>query len=400
MKNQLSPAGRIWIVGAVTLSLLFLAATVLRQLTPEPRVQAMLHPMNLGVENNVAAWWSGMLLLIAGLHAFDGSRRQHGSQPTLVFAWLVISAVLFFFSLDEVGSVHERVGLLANDLGFSEWLPLGALAALLGSASLYALYQMWNVPPERKTASLLFCGFVFLASVAPQEFIEHRVHFSTAEARAARLGIEEGSELIGILLIMRATMTNTIGLSGNTIHRETAATFEALRPSLPMYLILVAASVALAFITASLGDQHRGHPADWLAASAFIAGGLVILRPVLCDKSNYGGLMTLLSLGLFCLGSMAAVAIGPATLVRVGPLWANERLIVLIGIVMALGLTTFVEKRQVSRLLAIMTVAGITALVAFGLPLRLLATYLLTQLIAVVAFAVAASEVGVLPAED
>ena len=55
--------------------------------------------VGLGGENNLGAWWSGMLLLIGAMHAFDGFGDTDG-QPAARRGWLGLSAILLGLSFD------------------------------------------------------------------------------------------------------------------------------------------------------------------------------------------------------------------------------------------------------------------------------------------------------------
>src|SRR5690554_1622071 len=53
--------------------------------------------IGLGGENNVGAWWSGMLLLLASVFAFDGF--LNGGKPKAERrAWLALAVALFMLS--------------------------------------------------------------------------------------------------------------------------------------------------------------------------------------------------------------------------------------------------------------------------------------------------------------
>ena len=74
---------------------------------------SVLAQLDLLRENNLATWWSSMvLLLIAILCAVawraDPRPREDGG-PVLPLAWLFLAGVFALLSLDEVGSLHERL---------------------------------------------------------------------------------------------------------------------------------------------------------------------------------------------------------------------------------------------------------------------------------------------------
>jgi hypothetical protein len=159
--------------------------------------------LNLAQENNIGAWWSGSLLFLAGVHAFDGyQRHQTAGAAKLARGWLIISMLLIALSLDEIGSIHERVGL--------RWSTWPFLIVVLAAAA-WAFWQLLVDPAERQRVVVMAIAFAFFASVAGQEYIEHAFEWS-GWVRRLRTGTEEGTELVGMLLLIRATMQNSGGV--------------------------------------------------------------------------------------------------------------------------------------------------------------------------------------------
>lgn len=114
--------------------------------------------LDVGNENNPATWWNAMLLMIGGVSAAvvagvdRNTRDSRNCGPVGQRAWLLVSAVLVALSLDEVASVHERLGRLAGAVlpehGFSyAWLLLGVpLAALLVVLGAFVSREIGAVP--------------------------------------------------------------------------------------------------------------------------------------------------------------------------------------------------------------------------------------------------------------
>jgi hypothetical protein len=73
----------------------------------------------LGAENVVATWYASMLFLavaLAALLAFAVERKQKrpGWRGWRAHGWTLATAVFIILSLDEIGSFHERLGLLRS----------------------------------------------------------------------------------------------------------------------------------------------------------------------------------------------------------------------------------------------------------------------------------------------
>jgi hypothetical protein len=321
----------VWFYGAVAVSVLLVAATALSVPSPAPGSAPslpLLARFSLARENNPAAWWSGMLLAVMSLHAFDGHALLRRREPGAAKGWALLAAVLLFLSADEVGSIHEQLGDWGEALGLGTWsllLPLGAvLAAMLGRA----LVLLWSAGGEqRRKVRPIAIGFLILGSVALQEELELRIQWQTDAARAVRAAVEEGTELIGMLVLLRVAMANTAGLAVRGAAaaggRPAFAALHELRR--PLAALGLALAPVLAFVTAALFDQLRGHPADWLAAVAFLAAGLAPCRRLF----EGGGGIGRLTWGLCGLASVATVAIGADKLVGLGPVEVSLRMLVL-----------------------------------------------------------------------
>ncbi len=102
-----------------------------------------LAPLNLTNENVVAAWFSGMLLLLGALHAADGYFRLRTHNLKAGLAWWVIAAMLIFLSADEIGSLHERMKDLMRMGPWLSFLPF--LVVLLGGC-VWSFVQLWVTP--------------------------------------------------------------------------------------------------------------------------------------------------------------------------------------------------------------------------------------------------------------
>jgi hypothetical protein len=333
----------IWFYGAVAVSALLVAATALHILGPVSGPAAsLLRRFSLTGENNPAAWWSGMLLAVVSLHAFDGHVLLRRREPGAATGWALIAAVLLFLSADEVSSIHERLGWLAPALGLGTWSLLLALGAVLTAVLGRALVLLWSAGGEqRRKVWPLAVGFLLLGSVALQEFLEHRIQWQTDAARAVRGAVEEGTELIGMLVLLGAAMANTAGLAvrGAAGGRPAFAALHELRR--PLTTLGLALAPVLAVATAALVDQHRGHPADWLAAVAFLAAGLAACRHLFKSGGGIGWPTWGLG-GLCCLASVAAVAVSAVKLAKLGPVEVSLRMLVL-GLVSLLVCATWLS---------------------------------------------------------
>ena len=346
---------------------------------------------SVGLENNIGAWWSGVLLVLAAVHSFDGFRRyrEQGSAK-LALAWLVIAGVLVGLSLDEVGSLHERVGQRG---GWWALLPFGVVIVVAVS---WASWQMWSSTSERRSIKLIAVAFALFAATAGNEYLEHALEWP-AWLRPWRAGFEEGLELVGMLILISVAMRHSGGAFREAIPGEASRPCLWMSHSMPGGLLLAAAAVApfFAVLSAGLTDTHRGRPADWLAMTMFLLAALAAWRSVLRAKTpeRYPGRV---GVGvLLLLASAASVAIYPQWQVDLTFAQFNARLLVIC--ILLLGIASFAWMREHPGALRATYVwlgaAGLScvlAMTAQALPVQQLAT----QWLAVLAYAVAAPQVG------
>lgn len=206
-------------VGAVSGSAAFVAATLF-QLELGSNLGAERSAfLSLLDERNLAAWWSGALLLMAALYAVEAASQ--GSEPLLTGArsaaartdhwrarvgWGCFAIILAALSADEIGEFHE---FMDEILGWGTWWSLLPFAlALLGIAGAGVL-ALWSTPEYRRTALAMMAGFAVLGTIPPLlEFAEHDRNWGIAtnwsHPYILRAVLEEGSELVGVLIVLHA----------------------------------------------------------------------------------------------------------------------------------------------------------------------------------------------------
>ena len=276
----------LWFYGAILVCLLLIVATVVDN-----------RDFNLRREGNYAAMWSGLLLLLVALHAFDGREATKADDPAVARAWLVISMVLVSLSLDEIGSLHER---LPSETHLMYWLWVLPFAATYAGLALYALVVLYRSEQYRKAALLICLAFLLFGSVAIQEEIEWRMNVAR-HWKPIRGAIEEGTELLGMIILLKATMANTKGLLSRD-GRSVFPTLEALRAwRVPVLAIGLVGAPLIAWATVSIPPDrwNHGQPAHWPPTAVFLLAALCALRPFLAGS---GGMRwTGWALGLVCL---------------------------------------------------------------------------------------------------
>ncbi|MEJ1962868.1 MAG: hypothetical protein WDO56_15485 [Gammaproteobacteria bacterium] len=265
-----------------------------------------LAPLNLSNENVVGAWFSGMLLLLASLHAADGFFRVRRTDFKAALAWCVICAMLLALSADEIGSLHERID---DVMQFGPWLSyLPFLIVLLGCCA-WSFIQLWVTPSERSRVPGLILGFAILVSVGGQEYLEKAIKWPWYLS-AFRTAAEEGSELLGMIVLIYTMLPNSSGLFHAT-RRSSAPAFSSV-PALRWLIAAAAAAIAwpIAILSASLGLQVvEGHLSDWLASALFFLSAVLVLNNWI--QSPQSGRFPRAGIVFLCMASALCVQIDP-----------------------------------------------------------------------------------------
>src|SRR3546814_12333183 len=90
--------------------------------------------------------------------------------------------------------------------------------------------------------------------------------------------IEEGTELVASLILLRLCMGNTAGLVGRVQGQYPVFEFVGLFQRRLLLGLGVLLALVLAYVTPLL-DPYRGHPADRFASALFLLAGLVTGTP-------------------------------------------------------------------------------------------------------------------------
>ncbi|HEY1283729.1 MAG TPA: hypothetical protein VGE96_04550 [Steroidobacteraceae bacterium] len=266
----------------------------------------VLAPLNLTNENVVAAWFSGMLLLLGSLHAADGYFRLRQKNLHAALAWCVIALMLFGLSLDEIGSLHERAD---EYLKMGKWLSFLPFFIALLAGCTWSILTLWFTPSERPTVPGLVIGFAILVSVGGQEWLEHAFQWPwyLVPFRAA---FEEGSELLGMLILICTMVHNSMGLFSSARPPRKPA-FSSV-PALRWPIVIVGAGIAwpMAQLSTVLDlPAVLGHPSDWLAAVLFVFAALLLLNK--WSQSPDGGRFPASTIAWLCFASALCVQINP-----------------------------------------------------------------------------------------
>ena len=244
---------------------------------------------HLGTENVVAAWYSSMLLLLVALFAllaFVVDRRR--GRDALGYGWLAFAAAFAVLSFDEIGSLHERLGVLAFPDGPRDraaWVHLLALPIVLVAAFMiaFAWSRLRAVP---RALALVTTGVVLFLLNPALEVVEMAlIHGPGARpgtwARHAHdilLVLEEGGlELFGTLAFLAAVVTYVRPRGGDSIEWVVPTTAR-VRTIRAVVVISCLGTIASPAIVTRLPAADTGLPQNWFPAAAWLLVSLASAR--------------------------------------------------------------------------------------------------------------------------
>jgi hypothetical protein len=249
-------------------------------------IDHVLVQFHLGAENVVAAWYSSMLLLLVALaclaaYALDGKHlaAPSGKKGTVPFSplrlgWLALAAAFTVLSLDEIGSLHERVGMIVALNGASlapgstqavGWVYL--LAVPIGAAALFMLVFGWmRVRRAPAAFALLAAGVLLYVSDPFLELLEQTLQQGTLGMLAQRV-LEEGlAELGGTTCVLMGILLYAARTGGT--HRP-VFTLPSRGTRLMAGMALLAGIPAAELVVRYLPAGDVGIPANWFPAAAW-----------------------------------------------------------------------------------------------------------------------------------
>jgi len=202
---------------------------------------------DLDTEANVPAWYQSMTLGVCG--ALLAYIALHASSERKPFArhWGLLSALFFFLSADEIGSIHERLadmlkatrGLHFTGVFYYAWvLPYAALLVGLAVAFLPFVRHL----PSGTRIRFLLSGSVYVAGALGMEMVGgyHVSRYGTETLTyLAMTSVEETLEMCGVACFMVALLRTIqanqgevrIGIrldQATTAHREMPRTLRSI----------------------------------------------------------------------------------------------------------------------------------------------------------------------------
>ena len=228
-------------------------------------LSAVLFRFGLGSENSFGAWWSSMLLLLGAVLAFDGyclqSRSEHQRR-----GWLVLALILLILSFDEGATLHEHINLVVYGIVGLSMLSFAIIELVVGRT-------------ERRVLALILLSFGLFGTIALQEYLQHALIWTNQVVYGARAVLEEGTELVAMLILISATRANTNGLLRARSPDALSLAVHLRTPLIGAGIVLVPVLSGAAFIL-PLGVG----PATWLTGSLYLLCALAVIRSLLIGR--------------------------------------------------------------------------------------------------------------------
>lgn len=245
-----------WFVPIIVVDVVIGVWTLLTPHLPDTELLGLFkQTFNLGLELNLAVWWSSMMLAAAALGALVLSRRA--GEDT--WGWTGLAVVFASLSLDELGSLHER------NHGPARYVAIAVYAAIT-CAALFRLVQR-----DRSTQAGLVAAALGLFALA-FEPLEELNAAATGGFEGIAILLEEGAELLAIgLILLAVVMTSSDARTARADVLLPAPDHASTRWAC-LSVLGVGAVVAVAY----LPSDGRGDPGRWFAAAGFVIVAAVV----------------------------------------------------------------------------------------------------------------------------
>lgn len=169
---------------------------------------------DLDAEVSVPTWYSQVLLLFASVLAGYIAVQKYAARDVYRHYWAVLSAVMFYVSMDEGSSLHETFGFLEINrlLGMtSSYFNFGWVIPaffFLGILGLIFLRFWWNLPTKTKRLFAI-SAVVYVVGAGGIEMVSAHYlavnnDWNSAMYQLVLIPLEEGLEMVGAVLFIYA----------------------------------------------------------------------------------------------------------------------------------------------------------------------------------------------------
>ncbi|RJP70900.1 MAG: hypothetical protein C4539_05695 [Ignavibacteriales bacterium] len=237
---------------------------------------------NLASENNIATWYSSMLLSLSSglsLSCFSADYLTASSRKEriLSFGWVIFIYIFLLLSFDELGSIHEMIGQLFYVDSAKEikagWIT--TLAVPIGLAAFYMIaFGLLKFFQNPKLFFILIAGVTCYVVNPFLEKIEMNILFTNPGATDWHLhdlliAIEEGFELFGSTLFLLYFLLYALRKRDSVITNSAGIAFK--NPSgwiyyltnVSVFALIISLFLFFLFFGDKLPKGDSGIPLNW-----------------------------------------------------------------------------------------------------------------------------------------
>lgn len=176
-----------------------------------PTLAYLINALNLGNENNLAAWYSSIVLMCVALFTITCFHLDDSpAQSILRYGWIGLTLIFVLLSFDELGSLHENAGKITSldILGDKSWESVIIVPGIL-ILLFMGLFAWHKLRHQYAVIFFLLTGCLLYISVPIQEHIEISLfelnqNIENWRRPALHVVLEEGAELFGSFCFLMA----------------------------------------------------------------------------------------------------------------------------------------------------------------------------------------------------
>ncbi|WP_157530719.1 hypothetical protein [Hymenobacter norwichensis] len=286
---------------------------------PSKITYLLLLQCSLSFENNIATWYSSMLLLVVAFvaiicFAVDYNHLDDWWGKILSYGWIGIGLIFTLLSFDEIGSFHETIGNSIDFAGNNNgWLFFYIIVASVGTyIILFGIIKLKNNLPS--LICIILGTLLFLSNPIQEAFEINTFKSSANPAHWKRnpllLLLEEGSELFATWFFLLAVLLYLLKIPINkAINNRLKTTklsiaYENFYQTL-LYIILPLIILLFVIVESAVKNtaEGSGNPKNWLPSMIFFTTFCISTYGYFRDKVsiNHYALFSIISIFLSAL---------------------------------------------------------------------------------------------------
>ncbi|MCK4873795.1 MAG: hypothetical protein KAS72_13825 [Phycisphaerales bacterium] len=170
----------------------------------------------VGAERSIPTWFAALLLALAAFLLVIIAVEAQQAHEKYIVRWWGLSLIFLALSVDEIATLHERLGGLMEDqlqlggaLRFAWVIPLGMFALLVGLAYIPLLLSL----PRGIAVRFAVAGMLFLLGALGMELVSAHfvsVHGESVIHKSAIYAlmniVEEILEMVGVIVFIDALL--------------------------------------------------------------------------------------------------------------------------------------------------------------------------------------------------